>query len=264
MKGATGQTVRLFAAGSLRAPLSEIAENFTVATGVAVETRFGPSGLLRREIEEGAPADLFASADMEHPRALAERFGGTVRAFAANRLCVLAGPGLGLSSETLLERLLDPNLRVGMSTPGADPSGDYALQLFSKAEGLRPGAAAVLARKALRLTVATVPDARASRERNVYAAILEAGAADVLVTYHTNALAARREVPALDIVDTPQQLAVDGEYGLIVLGLYEPARELADRMLSTAGREVLRRHDFAPAAAAYDLGEATPPKHSRA
>jgi molybdate transport system substrate-binding protein len=264
VKGAAGQAVRLHAAGSLRAPLSEIAEDFTAATGIAVVTRFGPTGLLRREIEDGAAADVFASADMAHPRALAKRLGGTVRAFAANRLCALARPRLGLSSETLLERLLDPALRVGMSTPGADPSGDYAMQLFAKAEALRPGAAAVLARKALRLTGDAVPNTRASRERNVYAAILETGDADLFLTWRTNALAARHEVPTLDIVDTPLELTVDGEYGLIVLGLHETASELADRMLSTAGQEVLRRYDFMPAAVAHDLTEATLPKHSRA
>lgn len=250
MRADAGAPVQLFAAGSLQAALTEIAEDFTAATGVPVETRFGPSGLLRQAIENGAPADIFASADMGHPRALASRFGGTVEAFAANILCALVRPGIDVATDTLLERMLDPGVRLGISTPGADPSGDFAMELFYRAETVRPGAAAILGNKALHLTgsaeAAPVPPRRGS----VYAAILDDRRADIFLTYRTNAIAALRDLPPLRVVDVPQMLRVRARYGLIRLA--GAGDRLADRILSTRGQQLLSRFGFLAADAAQD------------
>ena len=69
---------------------------------------------------------------MEHPEALAAagRAPG-VSAFARNALCVLAAPAFSLQGKTLALRLLDADVRVGTSTPKADPSGDYAFSRCS-------------------------------------------------------------------------------------------------------------------------------------
>ena len=84
------QEVRLYAAGSLRGALTELGQVFQRETGVAVEGTFGASGLLRERIEQGEPAEVFASANMEHPRALEKAGrGGPVRLFARNQLCAL-------------------------------------------------------------------------------------------------------------------------------------------------------------------------------
>src|SRR5262245_31124587 len=90
---------------------------------------------------------------MEHPQALATAGkSGPVVLFARNRLCALVRPGLAVESATILDRMLDANVKLGTSTPRADPSGDYAWEVFRKADSLRPGAFAVLAGKALQLT----------------------------------------------------------------------------------------------------------------
>ena len=145
--------VRLYAAGSLRAAMTEIIEAFNASGGPAVNATFGASGLLRARIEKGEPADVFASADMGHPQALA--LAGRSAApvvFARNRLCALVAQGVEVTTDTLLERMLDPRIKLGTSTPRADPGGDYAWQLFEKAEQLRPGAFKALDAKALKLT----------------------------------------------------------------------------------------------------------------
>ena len=67
----TSLTITLFAAGSLREALSEVARAFEAASGHKVECKFGPSGLLAAEIASGTPAHVFASANMAHPQALA-------------------------------------------------------------------------------------------------------------------------------------------------------------------------------------------------
>src|SRR3954462_4666055 len=138
--GHAGEIVRLFAAGSLREPLTEVARLFEAREGAQVVTRFGASGLLRDEIAAKGGADVFASANMEHPRSLAEagRSGPAVL-FARNRLCALVRPGLEVTSATVVERMLDPAIKLGTSTPKADPSGDYAWAVFRKVDQLQPG-----------------------------------------------------------------------------------------------------------------------------
>jgi molybdate transport system substrate-binding protein len=140
-----GEPVLLHAAGSLRAALTEVAAAFETATGVGVQAKFGPSGVLKDEIAGGAAAEVFASANMEHPQALAKaKRSGPVVLFARNRLCALVRPGLKVETATLLERMLDPKVKLGTSTPKADPSGDYAFEVFRKAEAISRGAQAAL------------------------------------------------------------------------------------------------------------------------
>ncbi len=59
--------------------------------------------------------------------------------FARNKLCALVRPGLAVDSRHLLERMLEKDVKVGTSTPRADPSGDYAFEVFRKAEAIRQG-----------------------------------------------------------------------------------------------------------------------------
>ncbi|MFD1381510.1 substrate-binding domain-containing protein [Fodinicurvata halophila] len=101
---------------------------------------------------EGEAADVFASANMKHPQAIADERGGEVVAFARNRLCAIAQPDLEVTSDNLLDVMLRADVRVGTSTPKADPSGDYAFALFDKAEALQDGAAEKLKEKSLQLT----------------------------------------------------------------------------------------------------------------
>jgi molybdate transport system substrate-binding protein len=242
---AAGQPLQLFAAGSLKAALSEVAADYEKTYGEAVATTFGPSGLLRERIEQGQPAQVFASANMGHPAALAKAGrGGPIALFARNRLCALARPGLDVDAARLLDVMLDPAVRLGTSTPKADPSGDYAWALFVKAEALQAGATAKLEAKALTLTGG--PDsAKAPEGRNTYAWVMDSGQADLFLTYCTNAVLARQELPALKIVAVPAELAVGADYGLIVLdGAPAGAWRLALHILSPAGQAVLARYGF--------------------
>jgi ABC-type molybdate transport system substrate-binding protein len=148
--------------------------------------------------------------------------------------------------DTLLKRMLDPAVRVGTSTPHADPSGDYAWGLFDKADSIEPGAAAKLKQKALQLTGgAASPKPLANR--SVYVWIMEQGRADIFLTYCTNALLAAAEVPGLQIVAIPEALGVGADYGLVVLSQRPEAEALADFILSADGQAILASYGFRPA-----------------
>jgi molybdate transport system substrate-binding protein len=246
---AGADSVRLYAAGSLKGAISEAARAFEANTpGAKVELEFGPSGLLRERIEKGEAAHVFASADVGHPAKLAAagRTTTKVAVFARNQLCALAREGLDVSSGTLLATLLDRKVRVGTSTPGADPSGDYAFALFAKAETLQAGARAALEAKALQLTGGPNSE-KAPPGRNQYAWVMASGKADIFLTYCTNAVLARKEEAGLRIVPVPPELSVGADYGLAVLqGAPASAGALAQFILGEAGQAILAKYGFGP------------------
>ncbi len=240
------EPVRVYAAGSLRSVMLELGAAFEKTDGVKLAPVFGASGLLRERIERGEPADVFASADMGHPRRLAAAGRSfKVVPFAHNRLCALVSPRIEVTSATLLDRILDPAVKLGMSTPVADPSGDYAVQLFERAEKMRAGAHAALMEKGRRLTGG--PDSPPPKDRSVYAVLVSSGEADVFLTYCTNALRAQQEIPSLRIVHVPEELAVSAEYGLTMMrNARLHAARFAEFVLSREGQEIIARHGFTP------------------
>ena len=243
---AVADPVQVYAAGSLRDALTEIARDHEARTGQKVVLTFAASGLLRERIEQGAPAQVFASADTKHPQRLANQ--GQWQApvvFTRNTLCALAQSAVAVTPDTLLGTMLQPQVRLGISTPKADPAGDYAWALFQKAEALQPGATARLEAKALQLT-GGANSAQAPAGRNTYAWVMEQNRADVFLTYCTNAVAARAEVPSLQVVAVPEALQVGAAYGLTVrAGAPAQAQAFAQAVLQPPAQAVLRRLGFA-------------------
>lgn len=243
---AVGDPVQVYAAGSLRDALTEIARDHEARTGQKVVLTFAASGLMRERIEQGAPAQVFASADTKHPQRLANQ--GQWQApvvFTRNTLCALAQGAVAVTSDTLLSTMLQPQVRLGISTPKVDPAGDYAWALFHKADALQPGATARLEAKALQLT-GGAQSAQAPAGRNTYAWVMEQNRADVFVTYCTNAVAARAEVPSLQVVAVPEALQVGAAYGLTVrAGAPAQAQAFAQAVLQPPAQAVFRRLGFA-------------------
>ncbi len=237
--------VRLHAAGSLRAALTQVLQRFERDTGVRVVASYGASGLLRDRLAGGEASDVFASANMAHPQSLAAAgLAGPVRRFARNQLCALTAPRLMIAPQQVLATMLDPAVKLGSSTPRADPSGDYALQVFDRAERVQPGAGAALRAKVRTLTGG--PDSPPPPpDRNVYGLLVERGDADLFLTYCTNAVLARREVPTLHSVALPSELAVGADYGVVAMKAASvDGRRLADYLLGPQAREVLAQAGF--------------------
>jgi molybdate transport system substrate-binding protein len=204
---------RLFAAGSLRDAFIVLIAAYKESSGVQLEPVFGPSGKLREQIQRGDVPAVFASAAIEHTDVLLKaRILRESVVLARNRLCILAAPGLKLDANRLVDTLLDPAVRVGTSTPGADPSGDYTWEFFRNVGKARPGAFAALDAKALKLTGRDVdPQQQDSPYANV---LVKDRAADVFITYCTNAAAAARREPGLTWVRIPDDLNVGAVYGI--------------------------------------------------
>ncbi len=240
------EPLRIYAAGSLSGVVEDlVAASGLPATAVAPPV-FGPAGLLRQRLESGEHADVFASADLAQPQRLVDAGqGGPVVPFARNRLCLVTRSALGVTPGTMLDRLLDPKLRLATSTPGADPGGDYAVAVFGRAEAARRGARATLEGKAMQLfggPAAMVP----ANGHTPGGAILLADKADALLYYCSSAAGILREVPDTVSVALPPALAVDPVYGMLVLGGNPDAQRLALFTLSAPGQAILVRHGLLP------------------
>ncbi|MBL8327970.1 MAG: molybdate ABC transporter substrate-binding protein [Rubrivivax sp.] len=247
---AAAAPLTVHAAGSLRAVMTDLAKAYETSRSGAVRPvlSFAPSGLLRERIAAGEASQVFASANMEHPRALhtAGR-AEPVQAFTRNALCGLATPPFSLQGRTLAQRLLDSNVRVATSTPRADPAGDYAFEMFDRIEssGAGPaGSAQALKGKALQL--AGGPQSpQPPAGHNLYAWLMAEGRADIFITYCTNAVLARQEVAGLQVLPVPDAINVSAVYGITAVNpASEEARRFIRFVLSDPGQQILARYGF--------------------
>jgi molybdate transport system substrate-binding protein len=228
----SAETIRVFAASSLTEAFREIAAQLQAARpGTRVELSFAGSQVLRTQIEQGAPADVFASADQEHASALV-RAGllGPTRVFARNAL-VVAVPA-GAARVTSLADLGRPGTRIVLASPSV-PAGRYAaeaLRLLDRDGSLGEGFLARVRRNVV------------SEETNVRAVLSKVvmGEADAGVVYRTDAAGAGTRVRALEL-----PVAVVAEYPIgLVVGGRAAAAAFVDLVLGERGQAILRRHGF--------------------
>jgi molybdate transport system substrate-binding protein len=132
-------TLIVFAAASLKNALDDIHAAFSKATGIKVTASYAASSALARQIESGAPADLFASADLDWMDYLAERNlikPGSRTNLLGNRLVLIApkdsaignvtiGPGFDLAA-------LAGKSRTAVGDVRAVPAGKYAKAALEK------------------------------------------------------------------------------------------------------------------------------------
>lgn len=238
----------VYAAGSTTGALGAMLRRYTAATGQEVALQTGPAGLMRGRIEAGDRVDLFVSADMAHPQRLGrEGKAGATMLFARNRICVTAVPEVGLTPANLLDRLLDPKVRIGTSTPGADPGGDYAQAFFEKAGRVRPGATARLKAKARPVVGGRIGEPVAAGAGDARATMAARGV-DVSIGYCSS----RDTVPDASVarVALPPELAIRANYGMAVVttsndvSRQTAAGRLARFLLSPPAQAMLPAYGF--------------------
>ena len=125
------QEITVAAAANLTDAFAELGKEFTARTGVRVTFSFGATADLARQIENGAPFDVFASADVEHVERL-DKLGlvtpGTNRVYARGRLVLWIPPRSNLTLSRL-EELTRPEVeRVAVAKPDVAPYGHAAVE----------------------------------------------------------------------------------------------------------------------------------------
>ena len=136
---AAAQTLTVAAASDLQAVLPAIAGQFEKDTGHKVTFTFGSSGNFFTQIQNGAPFDVFMSADIEYPRRL-ERDGiaerGSLYEYATGRIVLWTRNDSGVDVRKGLTVLADPKVRrIAVANPEHAPYGRAAVAAL-RHEGL--------------------------------------------------------------------------------------------------------------------------------
>jgi molybdate transport system substrate-binding protein len=234
---ATAENVRVFAAASLTEAFGEMAAAYEkVHPGDTLELNFAGSQVLRTQIEQGAPADVFASADLVHAEAL--RNGGLLRSFElfAHNALVVVVP----ANEARVKELADlarPGTKLVVAGP-AVPAGRYTSEMLT-----RLGAAGLYGDD----FQARVQGNVVSQESNVRVVLAKValGEADAGFVYRTDAATEKERTRTIEI---PERYNVVAEYALGVLrGSHAPkeAQAFVDLVLGAEGQAILRAHGFA-------------------
>jgi molybdate transport system substrate-binding protein len=128
---AAAQTLSIAAASDLQSALPVIAQQFENDTGRKVTVTFGSSGNFYAQIQNGAPFDLFLSADLDYPRRL-ENSGSGVRGslveYARGRLVLWTRRDSGIDLAAGLKTLIDAKVRrIAVANPEHAPYGRAAV-----------------------------------------------------------------------------------------------------------------------------------------
>jgi molybdate transport system substrate-binding protein len=218
------EQLTVFAAASLTDAFEAMGKAYAQRhPGVGVKLNLASSSQLAGQIRQGAPADVFASADERQMTTIAELVKGQPQAFARNYLQIAVETGNPLSIHGLAD-LTRPGLKLVLAGETV-PAGRYAAQVFAKA-GVR---------------VTPV-----SREVDVRAVLAKValGEADAGIVYASDVVAANGSVEGVEIPDAQN---ITATYPIAVLtGASNPdsAQAFVDLVLSTQGQAILARYGF--------------------
>lgn len=226
-----GASVTVFAAASLSDALVEIGKGYETNKGVKVVFNFGASSFLARQIQEGAPADIFFSADEEKMNGLQSKglvVSGTRTNLLSNSLVIVVAAERG-AKITRAGDLVSPQVkRIAIAEPETVPAGIYAKGYLEK-EGLWQQ----LAKK-------IVPT------ENVRAALsaVEVGNAEAGIVYKTDAAISRKVKVAVEV---PASTAPEITYPVAVMKDAPnslEANKFISYLASSEGLNVFRKHGF--------------------
>jgi molybdate transport system substrate-binding protein len=239
-----GTTLTVYAAASLTEAFGELGRQFERShPGVVVRFNFAGSQQLASQLEAGAPADVFASADQRWMGYAQDKglITGDAQVFARNRLVVIV-PRTNPARIGKLEGLARRGTKIVMAAE-AVPAGKYSREAIQRLAGA-PGYPAEYDRQVLANVV--------SQEENVKAVVtkVQLGEADAGFVYRSDVTpAVARYVRLFEIPDPYNVIA---GYPIAIVnsaGNPKAARQFVDLVLSAAGQEVLERHGLLPAAA---------------
>jgi molybdate transport system substrate-binding protein len=234
------RTLTVYAAASLTEAFTELGQAFETAhPGVTVAFNFGGSQNLRTQIEQGAPADVFASANMKEMETLIEQntiAAGAPKVFLSNQLIVIL-PKDNPAGIGTIEELSKPGLKLVLAAEEV-PAGRYARQVL---ENLKDFYGSDYRDRVLANVV--------SNEDNIRQAVtkVQLGEADASIVYVSDAVA----VPELQRIEIPANVNVIAEYPIAPLARSanrDLANEFVDYVLSAGGQTILKKWGFTPIA----------------
>ena len=185
-----GAEVSVFAAASLTDSLKNIAAVYEKQSGDTIVFNFGASSTLARQIEEGAPADIFFSADeakMDSLEAMGLIVKETRKRRLSNALVVIVASDKGAALSNVKDLLTDKVKRLALAEPSSVPAGIYAREYLQKQNLWSEIKAKVVPTENVRAALAAV----------------EAGNAEAGIVYKTDAAISKtvriaQEVPVKD------------------------------------------------------------------
>jgi molybdate transport system substrate-binding protein len=228
--------VTVFAASSLTESFKAIGQAFTKANpGVTVEFNNAASSALATQIEQGAPADVFASADTAQMQRLVDggHIEGTPAAFARN-LPVMVIPAANPANIASPQDIAKPGIKLVLA--GEDvPIGNYARQIIDKLDATYGGGFKDAAL-----------DNLVSNEANVRAVLakVELGEADVGIVYTTDARVSGDKVRTVAIPDASNVIAT---YPIAVVketDVKDAAAAFVAFVRSATGQQILEAAGF--------------------
>ncbi len=178
--------IRVFAAASLTDSMKEIAAGYEKQNGDKVVFNFGASSMLARQIEEGAPADIFFSADEAKMDALESKGlveKSTRRNRLSNALVIVVAAESGEAIRVPRDLASSGIKRVALGDPRAVPIGIYAKEYLEKVKLWDAIKSKVVATENVRAALAAV----------------EAGNADASVVYKTDAAISKKVKVAFEV-----------------------------------------------------------------
>ncbi len=230
----------VFAAASLTGAFNELASSFSAANASATVTfNFAGSDQLAQQINQGAPADVFASANNRQMDAVIQAgdiLSGTQRTFARNRLVVVY-PADNPGKLQSLKDLARPGVKIVLAARSV-PAGGYALDFLDRASRL-PEYTAAYSETVLKNVV--------SYEDNVKAVLSKVtlGEADAGIVYTTDAASVTNG--GIATLDIPDDLNTIATYPIAVTRNAKNARlaqQFVEFVLSAEGQQILARYGF--------------------
>ena len=242
----------VFTAASLTGAFGEIGEMYENETGIHVAFNFDGSQALRTQLENGAYADLFASANIKQMNAVRESGlvnNSSVAIFTRNKLSLIVPKDNPANIRNLTD-LARPGVKIVMGTKDV-PVGDYALQIIAK----------------LGNDSAYGPDYETevmanviSQETSVSYVVTKValGEADAGFAYVSDVT--QDMISKIDKIVIPDEYNIIAEYpmGMLMESKYPAeSQRFMDLVMSDEGRAVLEKYGFDPVESEPEVREET-------
>jgi len=236
-----GGTLTILAASSLTDAFGQLGNTFEKQNpGTTVRASFGASSDLLAQIQQGAPADVFASAAEEEMNTAVKdgRVSGKPEVFVKNREVIMV-PKDNPANIKSLEDMSKPDIKLVLAAKDV-LAADYAVEILGKADKEYGSG---FKKKVLSNVVSREADVRASVNRVVV------GDADVTFGYASDYTPDIRD--KVKVIPIPPNLNIIATYPIAALkDAKEPAlaKKWVDLVTSAQGQKVLKKWNFEPAA----------------